>query len=59
MEMNAFVENFEHVYFKFFQYDIKLPDPVMAFLLLVSSDLGDEERRLLMYALNKKWFMRK
>lgn len=50
MEMNAFVAKFEQVYFKFSQYDMELPDAVKAFMLLASSDLGEEERRLVMSA---------
>ena len=45
-----FVNEFDRKYFRFTQEDMKLPDAVMAFMLLVSCNLPDTEFQLVMTA---------
>ena len=47
-DVNEFVSGFEHVYFKFTEQDMTLPDAVLAFMLLRAANLGDVERKLVM-----------
>ena len=47
-DINSFVTKFEQVYFKFTQQDMKLPDAVMAFMLLASCELDENNRRVVM-----------
>jgi len=46
-----FVKDFEHAYFKFKAQDMKLPDTVMALMLLASCSLSDNESQLVMASL--------
>ena len=46
-----FVKDFEHAYFNFKAQDMKLPDSVMALMLLASSMLSDSESQLVMSSL--------
>ena len=50
MSVGKFVTDFEHVYFKFEQQDMKLPDTVMAFMLLAACNLNEEDSKLVMSA---------
>ena len=49
--ISDFVTDFEHTYFKFKKQDMTLPDSVMAFMLLASSVLSDNESQLVMSAI--------
>ena len=49
-DINSFVAEFEQVYYKFTQQDMTLPDPVMAFMLLASCELDENDRRMVMTA---------
>ena len=49
--VDTFVTEFEHVYYKFKQHDMMLPDTVMAFMFLVASNLTESERHLVMSAI--------
>ena len=51
--VSSFVNDFEHAYFKFKEQDMKLPDSVMAFMLLASCSLSDEDSRLVMSAITE------
>jgi hypothetical protein len=51
VNISKFVIEFEHVYFKFTKQDMKLPDSVMAFMLLASCNLSDSEQQLVMSAI--------
>ena len=53
VNINDFVSQFEHAYFTFTQEDMDLPDAVMAFMLLSSCNLQDNEVQLVMSAINK------
>ena len=50
-KVDTFVTEFEHVYYKFRQQDMTLPDTVMAFMLLAASNLTESERQLIMSAI--------
>ena len=50
-KVDTFVTEFEHVYYKFRQQDMTLPDTVMAFMLLAASNLTESERQLVMSAI--------
>ena len=50
--VKEFISEFEHRYFKFKQEDMDLPDPVMAFMLLSSCNLTENEVHLVMSALS-------
>ena len=52
MDISGFVSGFEHVYFKFTQQGMTLPDTVLAFMLLRAANLSDVERKLVMSAIN-------
>ena len=47
-----FVSEFEHHYFVFKSEEMTLPDPVMAFMLLASCDLNEQQVQLVMSAIN-------
>ena len=49
--VSDYVTEFEHKYYEFTQQDMKLPDPVMAFMLLASCGLTDSETQLVMSAI--------
>ena len=48
--VDKFVTDFEHVYYKFEQQDTKLPDTVMAFMLLAACNLNEDDCKLVMSA---------
>lgn len=48
--VGEFVNEFERIYFRFTQEDMKLPDAVMAFMLLVACDLSEQNFQLAMSA---------
>ena len=50
MTVRNFVSKFEHVYFKFSEQGMTLPDAVRAFMLLSSCNLCDSEQQLAMSA---------
>ena len=50
-DVGEFVNEFERVYFKFTQEGMVLPDAVMAFMLLVSSNLTENKFQLAMSAI--------
>ena len=50
--VNSFVTEFEHTYFKFKQQGMSLPDSAMAYILLRACKLTDGERKLIMSAIN-------
>lgn len=52
-DIDSFVTEFEHVYFKFKGKDMTLPDPVMAFMLLAACNLNDRDVQLVMSAIEK------
>ena len=52
MDISGFVSGFEHVYFKFTQQGMTLPDTVFAFMLLRAANLSDVERKLVMSAIS-------
>ena len=47
-----FITEFEHIYFKFSEQGMTLPDPVIAFMLLASCNLADDKVQLVMSALS-------
>ena len=51
VSVSDFVKDFEHAYFKFKAQDMKLPDTVMALMLLASCSLSDNESQLVMASL--------
>lgn len=51
MVIDKFVSEFEHVYFKFTEQNMELPDPVMAFMFLASCNLLEHEVQLVMSAI--------
>ena len=53
VDVNKFVMEFEHVYFKFSQQDMTLPDTVMAFMLLAACNLTDSEGQLVMSSITE------
>ena len=50
-DIRTFVSIFEHTYFLFTTQGMSLPDPVMAFMLLASCKLSDNEQQLVMSAI--------
>ena len=48
ISMNGYIIEFEHRYFKTVQYDMKLPDIVLAFKLLDGARLTDDQRQLVL-----------
>ena len=46
--MNDYIIEFEHRYFKTVQYDMKLPDVVLACKLLDGASLTDDQRQLVL-----------
>ena len=48
ISMNDYIIEFEHRYFKTVQYDMKLPDIVLAFKLLDGARLTDDQRQLVL-----------
>ena len=48
ISMNDYIIEFEHRYFKTVQYDMKLPDIVLAFKLLDSARLTDDRKQLVL-----------
>ena len=46
MAMNDYVVEFDHLYYKMQEHDMKLPDTVLAFKLLDGASLKDDERKL-------------
>lgn len=53
VSISEFVSEFEHTYFKFSQEDMKLPDAVMAFMLLASCNLSESDMHLVMSAVKE------
>lgn len=53
LDIGKFVTEFEHVYFKFTQQGMSLPDSVMAFMLLASCKLSDSEVQIVMSAITE------
>ena len=51
-DVSNFVTEFEHIYFKFTQQDMTLPDTVMAFMLLAACNLSENEGQLVMSAIS-------
>ena len=51
--MREFITEFEHTYFKFTKQGMTLPDSVMAFMLLASCNLSDNEQQLVMSAISE------
>ena len=51
--IDAFVDTFEHTYFKFKAQGMVLPDPVMAFMLLASCNLVEDKIQLVMSAISE------
>ena len=51
VNINDFVTEFEHAYFKFGREDMTLPDAVKAFMLLSACNLGDSDVQLVMSAI--------
>ena len=45
-DINDYVIEFEHLYKKMRNFEMKLPDPVFAFKLLDGASISDEERKL-------------
>ncbi|KAK3889741.1 hypothetical protein Pcinc_006306 [Petrolisthes cinctipes] len=50
--VREFVAEFEHTYFKFTKQGMTLPDSVLAFMLLASCNLSDNEQQLVMSAIS-------
>ena len=50
--VHEFIAEFEHGYFKFQKEDMRLPDAVMAFMLLSSCNLAESDVHLVMSALS-------
>lgn len=55
-EMAVFINEFEHTYYKFTQESMTLPDAVMAFMLLASCNLTEDQSRLVMSAITEVTF---
>ena len=53
INIHEYVSEFEHKYFKFTQEGMKLPDSVMAFMLLASCDLPECETQIVMSAISE------
>ena len=51
--IESFVSEFEHVYYKFSEQGMELPDPVMAFMLLESCKLAETEVQMVMSAIKE------
>lgn len=51
VEVDRFISDFEHIYHKFSQQKMELPDSVKAFMLLAACNLNDSERQLVMSAI--------
>ena len=47
------ISSFEHTYYRFKQEGMSLPDPVMAFMLIVSCGFDDNEMKLVMSAIGE------
>ena len=45
-DMNDYIIEFEHLYKKMRDFEMKLPDPVLAFKLLDGANISDDERKL-------------
>lgn len=56
MTIGDYISSFERLYFKFSQYDMKLPDAVLAYRLLESCNLADIHFQLAMTTINKITF---
>jgi len=52
-DMAVFVSGFENVYFKFSQQDMKLPDTVLAFMLLRAGNLEEVDRKVVMSSIKE------
>lgn len=52
--ISDFVGEFEHVYFRFTQESMTLPDAVLAFMLLASCNLSDNQVQLVMSAISMR-----
>ncbi|KAK3872293.1 hypothetical protein Pcinc_022626 [Petrolisthes cinctipes] len=50
--VREFVAEFEHTYFKFTKQGMTLPDSALAFMLLASCNLSDNEQQLVMSAIS-------
>lgn len=55
-EIKDFLIDFDHIYFKFTQENLALPDPVMAFMLLSSVNLPEKDAHLIMSTLKEVSF---
>ena len=44
--MGGYIIEFEHLYKRIRDFEMKLPDPVLAFKLLDGSNINDDERKL-------------
>ena len=51
VSIDKFVADFEHIYYKFEQQDMKLPDPVLALMLLAACKLREDDCKLVMSAI--------
>ena len=51
VEVDRFISEFEHLYFKFSEQKMTLPDSVQAFMLLAACNLSEDERKLVMSAI--------
>ena len=56
VSVGNFISEFEHVYFRFQNEGMKLPDPVMAFMLLSSCGLTESDVQLVMSAISDVTF---
>ena len=54
VSVSDFVKDFEHAYFKYKAQDMKLPDTVMALMLLATCSLSDDDSQLVMTLLLDK-----
>lgn len=54
--VREFMSEFEHTYFKFTKQGMSLPDSVMAFMLLASCSLSDQEQQLVMSGISEVTF---
>ena len=50
--VKSFITEFAHIYFKFSEQGMTLPDPVIAFMLLASRNFADNKSQLVMSALS-------
>ena len=48
MSMNEYIIEYEHLYHKMTQDDIKLPDTVLTFTLLDGANIREDERKLVL-----------